>query len=106
VSSTTSTTTQNATGVISAYTPGSDYILSVRNRCGTGEMHYQRHNVVDQKARPSVSRPSSRHASDLHLHVKDSDRMVVSKVAGQALSAYFERNRDRLLWLSLRHAVR
>src|SRR5712672_282063 len=80
--SSTTTTTQNGAGVISAYSPGSDYITFRSETSAEPVKYYYTRStqVVDPEGRTvewSALRPDM---PVTYTYVTDGDRMVVSKV--------------------------
>jgi hypothetical protein len=91
--SSTTTTIQNGTGVISAYTPGSDYI-QFRSEASSAPVKYyytKSTQVVDPDGRTvewSALRPDM---PVTYTYVKDGDRMVVSKVTLVKPVSYYDK---------------
>jgi hypothetical protein len=91
--SSTTTSTQNGTGVISAYTPGSDYI-QFRSEASAAPVKYyytKSTQVVDPDGRTvewSALRPDM---PVTYTYVKDGDRMVVSKVTLVKPVSYYDK---------------
>ena len=91
--SSTTTTTQNGTGVISAYTPGSDYI-TFRSETSAEPVKYyytKSTQVVDPEGRTvewSALRPDM---PVTYTYVKDGDRMVVSRVTLTKPVSYYDK---------------
>ena len=93
VSSTTSTSTLNGSGTITAYTPGSDYI-SFRSETSTAPVKYyytKSTTVVDPEGK-TVELSALR--SDMpvtYTYVKEGDRMVVTRVTLTKPLSYYEK---------------
>jgi hypothetical protein len=91
--SSTTTTTQNGTGVISAYSPGSDYI-TFRSETSPEPVKYyytKSTQVVDPEGRTvewSALRPDM---PVTYTYVRDGDRMVVSKVTLVKPVSYYDK---------------
>jgi hypothetical protein len=93
VSSTTSTSTLNGSGTITAYTPGSDYI-SFRSETSTAPVKYyytKSTTVVDPEGKTvewSALRPDM---PVTYTYVKEGDRMVVTRVTLAKPLSYYEK---------------
>jgi len=93
VSTTTSANALNGTGVISAYTPGSDYI-TFRGEADTAPVRYyytKTTPVVDVEGKTvewSAIRPDM---PVNYTYVREGDRMVVTKVTLQKPLSYYEK---------------
>jgi hypothetical protein len=93
VSSTTTTSDLNGTGVISAYTPGSDYI-TFRSEASAEPVRYyytKRTTVVDPEGRSvewSALRPDM---PVRYTYVREGDRMVISRVTLEKPLSYYEK---------------
>jgi hypothetical protein len=80
--STTSTSTLNGSGVVTAYTPGSDYI-TFRSETSTAPMKYyytKKTVLVDPDGRQVEWSALKPDMPVTYTYVKEGDRMVVSKV--------------------------
>jgi hypothetical protein len=93
VSSTTSTSSLNGTGTISAYTPGSDYIM-FRGETGAAPVRYyytKTTPVVDVEGKTvewSAIRPDM---PVNYTYTREGDRMVITKVTLQKPISYYEK---------------
>src|SRR5689334_10446666 len=90
---TTTVTTLNGTGVISAYTPGSDYITFRGEATAAPVRYYHTRNtaVVDPEGRTvefSALRPDMPVTYD---YVREGDRMVITKVRLQKPITYYQK---------------
>jgi hypothetical protein len=89
--STTSTSTLNGSGTITAYTPGSDYIM-FRTESSTTPVKYYYTNktvLVDPEGRPVEWKALRPDMPVTYTYTKDGDRMVVTKVTlAKPLSSY------------------
>jgi hypothetical protein len=91
--STTSTSTLNGSGTITAYTPGSDYI-SFRSETSTAPVKYyytKSTTVVDPEGKTvewSALRPDM---PVTYTYVKEGDRMVVTRVTLAKPLSYYEK---------------
>jgi hypothetical protein len=92
-STTTTTNNLNGTGVITAYTPGSDYI-TFRSETSAEPVRYyytKRTTVVDPEGRAvewSALRPDM---PVRYTYVREGDRMVISKVTLEKPLSYYEK---------------
>ncbi len=92
-STTTTTNNLNGTGVISAYTPGSDYI-TFRSQTSAEPVRYyytKQTTVVDPEGRAvewSALRPDM---PVRYTYVREGDRMVISKVTLEKPLSYYEK---------------
>jgi hypothetical protein len=92
-STTTSTSTVDGSGVITAYTPGTDYI-SFRTETSTAPVKYyytKSTTIVDPEGKTvewSMLKPDM---PVKYTYVKDGDRMVVSKITLQKPVSYYEK---------------
>jgi hypothetical protein len=92
-STTTSTSTVDGSGMITAYTPGSDYI-SFRTETSTAPVKYyytKTTTVVDSEGKTvewSMLKPDM---PVKYTYVKDGDRMVVSKITLQKPISTYEK---------------
>jgi len=89
--STTSTSTLNGSGTITAYTPGSDYIM-FRTESSTTPVRYYYTNktvLVDPEGRTVEWRALKPDMPVTYTYTKEGDRMVVTKVTlAKPLSSY------------------
>ena len=91
--STTTTTNLTGSGVISAYTPGSDYI-TFRGEAGVAPARYyytKKTTIVDPEGRAvewSALRPE---IPVNYTYVREGDRMVITKVTLQKPLSYYEK---------------
>ena len=92
-SSTTSTSTVDGSGMITTYTPGSDYI-SLRTETSSAPVKYyytKSTTIVDPEGKTvewSMLKPDM---PVKYTYVKDGDRMVVSKITLQKPVSYYEK---------------
>ena len=92
-STTTSTSTIDGSGVITAYTPGTDYI-SFRTATSTAPTKYyytKSTTIVDPEGKTvewSMLKPDM---PVKYTYVKDGDRMVVSKITLEKPVSYYEK---------------
>ena len=92
-STTTSTSTVDGSGMITTYTPGTDYI-SFRTETSTAPVKYyytKSTTIVDAEGKTvewSMLKPDM---PVKYTYVKDGDRMVVSKITLQKPIAYYEK---------------
>ena len=92
-STTTTTNNLNGTGVITAYTPGSDYI-TFRSETSAEPVRYyytKQTTVVDPEGRAvewSALRPDM---PVRYTYVREGDRMVISKVTLEKPLSYYEK---------------
>ena len=91
--STTTTTTLNGTGVISAYTPGTDYI-AFRGEANAAPARYyytKSTALVDPEGR-TVEWTALRPDMPVnYTYVREGDRMVITKVTLQKPVSYYEK---------------
>jgi hypothetical protein len=93
VSATTTTSSLNGTGVISAYTPGSDYI-TFRGEVGAAPAKYyytKSTTIVDPEGKTvewSALRPDM---PVNYTYVRDGDRMIITKVTLQKPVSFYEK---------------
>ena len=91
--SSTTTSTSNGTGVISAYTPGSEYI-TFRGEAGAAPARYYYTKdtaIVDPEGKTvewSALRPDM---PVNYTYVREGDRMVITKVTLQKPISYYEK---------------
>jgi hypothetical protein len=91
--STTTTSTQNGTGVISAYTPGSDYI-AFRGEVGAAPVkyYYSKKTVLVDPEGKTVEWSALRPEMPVnYTYVREGDRMVITKVTLQKPVSYYEK---------------
>src|ERR1700751_477714 len=90
--STTSTSTLNGSGTITAYTPGSDYIM-FRTESSTTPVKYYYTNrtvLVDPEGRTVEWKALRPDMPVTYTYTKEGDRMVVSKVTLAKPLSYYE----------------
>ena len=90
--STTSTSTLNGSGTITAYTPGSDYIM-FRTESSTTPVKYYYTNrtvLVDPEGRTVEWKALRPDIPVTYTYTKEGDRMVVSKVTLAKPLSYYE----------------
>ena len=90
--STTSTSTLNGSGTITAYTPGSDYIM-FRTESSTTPVRYyytKKTVLVDPEGRAVEWRALKPDMPVTYTYTKEGDRMVVTKVALAKPLSYYE----------------
>jgi len=91
--STTSTSTLNGSGTITAYTPGSDYI-TFRTESSTTPMRYyytKKTVLVDPEGRTVEWTALKPDMPVTYTYTKDGDRMVVTKVTLAKPLSYYEK---------------
>ena len=93
MSATTTTSTLNGAGVVSAYTPGSDYIMFGGDTGAAPVRYYYTKTtpVVDVEGKTvewSAIRPDM---PVNYTYVRDGDRMVITKVTLQKPISYYEK---------------
>jgi hypothetical protein len=90
--STTSTSTLNGSGTITAYTPGSDYIMFRTESSTTPVKYYYTRNtvLVDPTGRPVEWTALKPDMPVTYTYTKEGDRMVVSKVTLTKPLSYYE----------------
>jgi hypothetical protein len=89
--STTSTSTLNGSGTITAYTPGSDYIMFRTESSTTPVRYYYTHKtvLVDPEGHTVQWNALRPDMPVTYTYTKDGDRMVVTKVTlAKPLSSY------------------
>ena len=92
-STTTSTSTLDGSGVITTYTPGTDYI-SFRTESSTAPTKYyytKSTTVVDSEGKTVEWTMLKPDMPVKYTYVKDGDRMVVSKITLQKPVSYYEK---------------
>ena len=91
--STTSTSTLNGSGTITAYTPGSDYIM-FRTESSTTPVRYyytKKTVLVDPEGRTVEWSALKPDMPVTYTYTKDGDRMVVTKVTLAKPLSYYEK---------------
>src|SRR5690242_19273772 len=91
--STTTTNSVNGTGVISAYTPGSDYI-TFRGEAGAlpARYYYTKSTALVHPAGKTVEWSALRPEMPVnYTYVREGDRMVITKVTLQKPTTYYEK---------------
>ena len=92
-SSTTSTSTMDASGTITSYTPGSDYISFRTETSSTPVKYYYTKSttIVDPEGKTvewSMLKPDM---PVKYTYIKDGDRMVISKITLEKPVSYYEK---------------